>query len=268
MPKSFRKLVDVMARLRSEGGCEWDRVQDHRSLRQYLLEEAHEVIDAIDAGNPEMLREELGDLLFQVIFHSRIAEEAGDFGIDDVLETVSEKMVRRHPHVFGNAVADSPEAVVRQWEKIKETVEGKGSGSKLDGIPRSFPSMLRASKLSTKASRAGFDWTEASQVLAKVREETAEVEEAMAEGDKEAVEREIGDLLFSIVNLGRFLDVNPEIALMGANDRFERRFREMEKIAASSGNDIGNSDFETLDRLWEAAKKATDTPSRGTPHDL
>ena len=253
----FRKLVEIMARLRGDGGCEWDRAQTHETLRQYLVEETHEVVDAIRREDPGLLCEELGDLLLQILFHAQIASERGDFGISDVIVSISEKMIRRHPHVFGDARADSPDAVSLQWEHIKRTVENRAHGSIIGGIPREFPSLLRAAKMSKKAARAGFDWERTEQVLEKVEEELAELKEAMREGNPGALEHELGDTLFALVNLARFLNLNPEVAMMAANDRFERRFREMEKIVSETGGSIEGSDMRTLDRLWEKAKKAT-----------
>ena len=253
----FRKLVEIMARLRAEGGCEWDRAQTHESLRQYLVEETHEVIDAIRRGDPDPLCEELGYLLLQVLFHAQIASEIGQFDISDVIASISGKMIRRHPHVFGDATADTPEAVSRQWDHIKRTVENRSHESILGGIPRVFPSLLRAAKMSKKAARAGFDWVRTEQVLGKVEEELSELKEAMSQGDPAPMEHELGDVLFSLVNLARFLGLNAEVAMVSANDRFERRFREMEKIAAETVCSIENADVNTLDRLWEMAKKST-----------
>jgi len=253
----FRKLVEIMARLRAEGGCEWDRAQTHESLRQYLVEETHEVIDAIRGGDPDPLCEELGDLLLQILFHAQIASEIGQFDISDVIASISEKMIRRHPHVFGDATADTPEAVSRQWDHIKRTVENRSHESILGGIPKGFPSLLRAAKLSKKAARAGFDWERTEQVLGKVEEEFSELKEAMSQGDPASMEHELGDVLFSLVNLARFLGLNAEVAMVSANDRFERRFREMEKIAEKTGCSIESADLDTLDRLWEMAKKST-----------
>ena len=253
----FRRLVEIMARLRAEGGCEWDRAQTHESLRQYLVEETHEVIDAIRQGDPDPLCEELGDLLLQILFHAQIASEIGQFDISDVIASISGKMIRRHPHVFGGATADTPEAVSRQWDHIKRTVENRSHESILGGIPKGFPSLLRAAKMSKKAARAGFDWERTEQVLGKVEEELSELKEAMTQGDPVPMEHELGDVLFSLVNLARFLGLNAEVAMVSANDRFERRFREMEKIAEKTGCSIENADMDTLDRLWEMAKKST-----------
>jgi tetrapyrrole methylase family protein/MazG family protein len=253
----FRKLVGIMDRLRAEGGCEWDRAQSHSSLRQYLLEETHEVLDAISRKNPELLCEELGDLLIQILFHAQIAKEKGDFDISDVISSISKKMVRRHPHVFSDATADTPEAVSLQWDHIKKTLENKNHASLIGGVPKKFPSLLRAAKLTKKAARAGFDWENTEQVLEKVDEELEELKEAVREPDPSKLEHELGDILFALVNLARFINVNPEIALITANARFEYRFRMMEKFAAESGTSIEKSDLATLDRYWEMAKKAS-----------
>jgi tetrapyrrole methylase family protein/MazG family protein len=254
---NFPSLVKIMERLRGEGGCEWDRVQTHASLRQYLLEEAHEVLDAISRKDVEQLREELGDLLLQILFHAQIARENGDFDIAGVIDSISEKMVRRHPHVFSDSSAATPDAVSRQWEHIKKTVENRNHASIIGGVPRSFPSLLRAAKITKKAARAGFDWENTGQVMEKVEEEMEELGNAVSEGDPEKMEHELGDTLFALVNLARFLNINPEVAMISANERFERRFEAMEKFARESGCTIEDSDLSTLDRFWEKAKKMT-----------
>jgi len=253
----FRKLVEVMDRLRAEGGCEWDRAQTHASLRQYLLEETHEVLDAIALKEPSLLCEELGDLLLQILFHAQIAKEAGEFDIADVITSITDKMVRRHPHVFSDATADTPEAVSRQWDHIKRTVENRNHPSLVGGVPKTLPSLLRAAKITKKAARVGFDWESTDQVLAKVDEELAELKEAVSGGSGNELEHELGDILFALVNLARFLKINPEIALRSANTRFERRFAAMEKIAKESGSSIEGTDLATLDKFWEMAKKIT-----------
>ncbi len=253
----FRNLLDIMARLRAEGGCEWDRAQTHASLRQYLIEEAHEVLDAITRKDPMLLCEELGDLLLQILFHAQIAKENGQFNIYDVISAISEKMIRRHPHVFSCATADTPEAVSLQWDHIKKTVENRNHASLIGGVPKKFPSLLRGAKLTKKAARVGFDWENTEQVLAKVGEEMDELKEALTRRAPEEMEHELGDVLFALVNLSRFLNVNPEVAMMAANERFVRRFQEMEKIASESGSSIEGSDLATLDRYWEQAKKST-----------
>jgi tetrapyrrole methylase family protein/MazG family protein len=255
---NFSSLVEIMSRLRGEGGCEWDRAQTHATLRQYLLEEAHEVVDAISRKNMALLCEELGDLLLQILFHAQIASEKGEFTITDVIESISEKMVRRHPHVFSDASAATPEAVSLQWEQIKKTMENRNHASLVGGVPRSFPSLLRAAKITKKAARAGFDWENTGQVLKKVGEEMEELKEAISGGDPEKMEHELGDVLFALVNLARFLNIHPEVAMVAANERFERRFEAMEKIAEQSGCSINQADLITLDRLWEKAKKMTE----------
>jgi len=254
---NFPSLVRIMERLRGKGGCEWDRVQTHASLRQYLLEEAHEVVDAISRKDPGLLREELGDLLLQILFHAQIARERGEFDISDVINSISEKMVRRHPHVFSDASASTPEAVSLQWEQIKKTMENRNHSSLIGGVPRSFPALLRAAKITKKAARAGFDWENTGQVLRKVEEEMEELKEAISGGDPEKMEHELGDILFALVNLARFLNVHPEVAMASANERFERRFEAMEKIAEESGCSIEKTDLPTLDLFWEKAKKMT-----------
>ena len=252
----FQKLIDIMARLRAEGGCEWDRAQTHDTLRQYLLEETHEVIDAIQKADSGLLCEELGDLLLQVLFHARIAEENREFSIRDVISSIVTKMVRRHPHVFGDARADTPEAVAIQWERIKQTLEHKTGESIIDGIPDTFPALLKAVKMSKKVAGVGFDWANAEHVMEKVEEELAELKDAMAQGRPDRIEHEIGDVFLSLANLARFLNLNPELSLMSANNRFEQRFREMEKLALKSGICIKEANMETLDGLWESAKKS------------
>jgi tetrapyrrole methylase family protein/MazG family protein len=254
---NFQSLVDIMARLRGKGGCEWDRAQSLSSLRQYLLEEVHEVVDAISRNDAGLLREELGDLLFQILFLAQIASDQGEFDISDVIDSISEKMVRRHPHVFSESIAATPEAVSLQWEHIKRTVEKKNHSSLVGGVPRSFPSLLRGAKITKKAARAGFDWKSSGQVMEKVEEEMEELKEAISGGDPVRMEHELGDILFALVNLARFLNINPEIAMGTANERFLRRFEAMEKIAKESGCSIENTDISTLDRFWEKAKKMT-----------
>jgi MazG family protein len=255
-----------MDRLRDPGGCPWDREQSPADLRSYLLEEAYELAEAIDDGDPAAQREELGDLLFQIVFLARIAKERGEFDVDDVARGVTEKMIRRHPHVFaGGDAADSP-AVLRQWEEIKRAEKGSPEGaSALDGIPRGLPGLLRAQRLGTKAARIGFDWTSAAEVLEKVREETAELDAEMRGGPaaRKARENEFGDLLFSLVSLGRHLGLDPEAALQKANAKSERRFRALEKRIdreRGSGGAPAALDAATLDRLWREVK-ALDEPA-------
>ncbi|MBI2881087.1 MAG: nucleoside triphosphate pyrophosphohydrolase [Candidatus Tectomicrobia bacterium] len=260
-PRPFEDLVRIMARIRGEGGCPWDREQTHASLKPYLIEETHEVIEAIDRGSFERLREELGDLLLQVVFHAEIAEEEGRFTIWDVIGWIHEKLVRRHPHVFGDVEADTPEKVLRNWEAIKleeksrENGEGAPPPSVLDGVPASLPALLKAQRVQTKAGRVGFDWKRPEGALEKVREEISEVEKALRAGDRDALARELGDLLFSVVNVSRHLKIDAEGALQGSVARFMRRFRRIEASLAKRGLTPDQVDLATLDALWEEAKE-------------
>lgn len=254
MANTFGKLVKIMKRLRSKDGCPWDRAQTRESLKPFLVEEAYEVLEAIDGGSPEELKEELGDLLFQVIYHARIAEERGEFTIGDVLKTTRDKMIRRHPHVFGpHKASTAMEALVR-WEETKRKEKDAGR-SVLDGVPRAMPSLLRAHRIQSKASRIGFDWTDDGPVFRKVSEELVELKTAARHGKKREMEEEVGDLLFTLVNLSRFLDVNPEDALQKAIGRFITRFQHMEEFAQKSGKSLAETSLRKMERLWDKAKK-------------
>lgn len=254
MTDEFRNLVDIMARLRAPGGCPWDRAQSREDLKPYLVEETYEVLDAIDRKDPEMLREELGDLLLQVVFHAQIAEEEGAFDVDGVCRAIAEKLVRRHPHVFGEAVADTPQEVLQNWEAIKKGEKG-GDASALDGVPKVLPALLKAYRLQQKAARVGFDWEERRQVEEKVREEWGELNEAVAAGDKEHTREELGDFLFALVNLSRFLEMDPEDALQAANAKFMRRFQALEVKARDAGRDVHGMSLAEMDALWNEVKK-------------
>lgn len=259
LPDGFEGLVAIMDRLRGPDGCPWDREQDYHTLRGYLLEECHEVAEALDAADHAGLCEELGDLLFQIVFLSRIAKEERRFTVDDVIEGITAKMIRRHPHVFADDSAETSEDVLRKWEAIKrEEKKGKATGevarSVLDGVPRSLPSLLKAQRLGTKASRVGFDWSAADEVLGKVDEELAELRQAVAAADRDAMRDELGDLLFSIANLGRHIDVEPEAALERANRKFTGRFHWLEKELKSRGVEFDEVDLAELERLWQQAK--------------
>lgn len=205
----FNQIISIMHRLRSPGGCPWDAEQTHESLKRYLLEESYEVLEAIDNGSDELLKEELGDLLLQPVFHAAIAEERGAFTMDDILTTLADKLIRRHPHVFGDQEIKDSEAQIANWEKIKKAEKGDERRSALSGIPPHLPALMKAQKITEKASRVGFDWEHVDQVMAKVIEELHEFEEAMAQGRQDRMEAELGDLLFAIVNLGRFLSLDP-----------------------------------------------------------
>jgi tetrapyrrole methylase family protein/MazG family protein len=251
----FERLMGIMRKLRAPGGCPWDAEQTHESLKRYLLEEAYEVIEAIDAKDRALLKEELGDLLLQPVFHAAIAEENGDFTMDEVLDAINEKLVRRHPHVFGDLVIETSEAQVQNWEKIKSQEKKVERRSALSGIPPHLPALMQAHKITEKAARVGFDWEHTDQVFAKVMEELHEFEEAMLSGDQQEMEAELGDLLFAIVNLGRFLSIDPEDALRKTIQRFTKRFSHVEQTLHARGKALPDSTLEEMDQLWEEAKK-------------
>ncbi len=254
----FNRLVEIMRRLRGPGGCPWDAEQSHESLKRYLLEETYEVIEAIDAGSPEMLKEELGDLLLQPLFHAAIAEEHGEFTINDVMAALAEKLIRRHPHVFADQVIESSGAQVENWEKIKKeekSRKGEKRKSALSGIPPQLPALLTAQKLTEKAARVGFDWEHVDQVYAKVLEELHEFEETMVVGDQERMEAELGDLLFAIVNLGRFLAITPEEALRKTISRFTTRFEHVEESLHIQGRTMPEATLAEMGVFWEEAKR-------------
>ena len=257
----FERFCELIARLRGPGGCPWDREQTHASLKAMTIEEAYEVLEAIDHGDEE-LAGELGDLLLQVVFHSQIAREGGRFTIADVIDRVSAKMVRRHPHVFAGHDADTPEQVLRTWEAMKRQerrAKGKAATeSALDGVSKSLPAVLEAFQISTKAARLGFDWPDADAVLAKLDEETTELKAAMAGPERDAlpISDEIGDLLFAAVNLARKLGLDPESALKSANRKFRRRFRHVEDRLRERGRAPAESTLAEMDALWDEAKAA------------
>ncbi len=247
------RLRAIVSLLRSPEGCPWDREQTHSSLRAGLLEEACETIDAITRADDANLREELGDLLLQVVFHTDLAAERGAFTLEDAARETCEKLIRRHPHVFGDAVAGDSATVLRQWEQIKRQEKGDRT-SILDGIPRSLPALIRAANLQKKAARVGFDWPDASGVIDKFREELAELSLEMETGDPQRLEHEMGDLLFTAVNMARRLGVEPELALEHANQRFIGRFRHMEQATAARDEKLEDLTLEQLEALWQAAK--------------
>jgi tetrapyrrole methylase family protein/MazG family protein len=252
----FAELVEIMARLRGEGGCPWDREQTHESIKPYLIEETYEVLEAIDEQDPAKLREELGDLVLQVVFHAQMAEEAEAFSIADVLASINDKLRRRHPHVFGDVKAETAQEVLFNWEQIKqaERRREKGEASLLDGVPRELPALLRAHRLQEKASRVGFDWAEAQEVLRKVEEELAELRAAMQAQGTDRMEAEMGDLLFALVNLSRFIAVNPEEALRKTIARFIARFRFIEEELVRRGRSLKQASLQEMDALWADAK--------------
>lgn len=260
-PAPIHRLIEIMARLRDpDGGCPWDIEQDFRSIAPYTIEEAHEVADAIERGDMADLKDELGDLLFQVVFHARMAEEQGSFAFDDVVEAVADKLERRHPHVFGDADIADAEAQTVNWEQIKaaERAErGLSDDSVLAGVSRGLPALRRSVKLQKRAARVGFDWPTVEPVLAKLREEAAELEQAMASGDADHVEDEVGDLFFVLTNLARKLDVDPGAALRRSNHKFETRFRAMEALARSRGLDLAAMTLDEQEALYQAVKSGS-----------
>jgi MazG family protein len=252
----FESLLSLMARLRGEDGCPWDREQTRESLKPYLIEEAYEVVHAVDEGKGEDLVEELGDLLFQVVFHCQIASERGEFSMRDVLGRLTDKMTRRHPHVFGDGVVADAREALAQWERIKhdEGARGGTARSVLDGVPRALPALLRAQRLQVKAGRVGFDWTAWQDAWGKLREEMAELEEALTRDDVARVADEVGDMLFSMVNVARLRGLDAEDCLRQAADKFTRRFREVEAEMRAAGRTVHDASPEDLDRAWEEAK--------------
>lgn len=265
----FHDLVSLMDRLREPGGCPWDRQQSYATLRGFLLEECYEVAEAIDSGEREALREELGDLLFQVVFLARLAKEEGAFTIEDVVASIADKMVRRHPHVFGDARVRDAEQALRQWEEIKrgerQSASAEGDpceASVFSGVPRSLPALVKAQRIGDKAARVGFDWPDVAQIFDKVREELSELERASACRDERAGREELGDVLFSIVMLARRLGLDSEEALERANRKFRARFDRVQGELRRRGIRLDDAGSDLLDRLWEEAKAAEDRPDR------
>ena len=265
------RLLEIMAALRTPGtGCPWDLEQDFASIAPYTLEEAYEVVDAIERGDLADLRDELGDLLLQVVFHARMAEEQGSFAFGDVVEAITTKLIRRHPHVFDSNKDLSPEEVKSLWDSIKvqEKADRRAAREKmglpseaheagfLGGIPTALPALARAQKLTTKAAKVGFDWPDAAQVIDKIHEELDEVKEAASSKDRDKIEDEIGDLLFSVANLARHFDIDPERALRRTNAKFERRFRAVEEALGDQDRSLEEASLEEMERLWVAAKNA------------
>ena len=264
MSKNFDELVNVMARLRAPGGCPWDREQTYESLAQYLLEEAFESFDAIqDAaeGKPENLREELGDLLLQIIFHSQIAEERGDFTIEDVCASITRKMILRHPHIFGDKKLETASDVLQNWDELKKAEreitgkEEKTKNSILDEVPLAFPALIEADKLTKKAAKVGFDWENTGQIFDKLAEEVEELKQAISRDANENIEEEIGDLLFVVVNLARKLNVEPETILKKTNRKFRRRFKFIESELKAREKSLEEANLEEMDALWNESKE-------------
>ncbi|MGO4174719.1 nucleoside triphosphate pyrophosphohydrolase [Bosea sp. TAF32] len=269
--RDIERLIEIMAALRAPGtGCPWDLEQDFASIAPYTVEEAYEVADAIARGDKLDLKDELGDLLLQVVFHARMAEEEGSFAFPDVVEAITSKLIRRHPHVFGDARDLSPAEVKVLWHRIKAEEKAAKAAAReaaglpplqedrsvLAGVPHNLPALTRAWKLQARASTVGFDWNNARLVLDKIREETGEIDEALAGGDKAAIQEEIGDLLFVIANLARHVDADPEACLNAANAKFERRFKGIETKLEAEGRTAKEASLDEMEALWQAVKKA------------
>jgi tetrapyrrole methylase family protein/MazG family protein len=250
---NLEELVNIMAALRGPNGCPWDKKQTRQSLKAFLHEEAHEVLEALDENNPESIKEELGDLLFQIVFHCQIAKEQGEFDIADVIKGISQKMTARHPHVFGSESFQTPEEVLVHWEKHKRQ-EKKHQKSILEGVPRSMPALILAHSIQERASRVGFDWSESRGATEKLDEEISEFKAALESKERQHMEEELGDILFSLVNISRFIGVNPEDALKKTIKKFTSRFQFIEQKAAERGKSLSEMALSEMDSLWEQAK--------------
>jgi MazG family protein len=259
-PSAFNKLCEIVAKLRAPGGCPWDREQTHESLLPQLIEEAYEVAGAVRAKDDANFREELGDLLLLIVMHAEIAQETGRFKIDNVIGDVTEKLIRRHPHVFGTSDARDSGAVLKQWESIKRAE--KTSKHYLDSLPAALPALMRAQKVQSKVARVNFDWSEPGEVIAKVEEELSETKQAIASQDREAMENEIGDLLFAVVNLARKCKLDAESALQTATDKFFARFNRLEDALRAQGKRLGDVDLAELDAIWKQIKEITKSKGR------
>lgn len=253
---TFDDLKEIMEKLRSPEGCPWDREQTHVSLKRHMLEETYEALEAIEVNDDSMMKEELGDVLLQIVFHGQIAKEEGRFDADDIVDGICRKLIERHTHVFGEDIAEDPEAVLRNWDKIKNKSKGlKSHTEKINAIPKTFPALLRSLKVQEKAAKAGFDWNEIDGAIEKTMEEIGEFTEACKKKDITAVRSEMGDLLFSLVNVCRFMEIEPEITLQETTDRFIRRFSYIEENVINSGAKMEEMTLEELDVYWDNAKE-------------
>ncbi|MCX8030979.1 MAG: nucleoside triphosphate pyrophosphohydrolase [Thermodesulfovibrionales bacterium] len=254
MGNELEQLINIMAMLRSEKGCPWDKEQTKESLKPYLIEETYELVEAIEENNPKKIKEELGDLLFQIIFHCQIAAENKQFNIYDVIDKISKKIVNRHPHVFASMEVTSTQEIKKQWHEIKRE-EGKFQESILQGIPKKLPGLLRAQRLQSRASKVGFDWHRIEDVITKVEEELKELKTAIESKQKKNIEEELGDIIFVLVNVARFAGINAEDALNKTTTKFINRFQFIEKKAKEAGTTLSEMTLEEMDSLWEEAKR-------------
>ena len=254
--ESFRKLIKIVDTLMGENGCPWDNVQTRESLKPYLVEETYEVLEALDTNDPDQIKDELGDLLYQILFHSKISSKNNEFDIKDVLNNLKEKMVRRHPHVFKEGQINTPDQVIERWEEIKkEEKTHSNHPSILDSVPKQLPSLLKAQKLQKKAAKEGFDWDEISDVFDKLDEEIAEFKSAVLEGKDTNIQSELGDILFVLVNIAKFKKIDAEEALRSTNNKFIKRFQHIEKEVAKQGKTLKETSLEDMERHWQNAKK-------------
>jgi tetrapyrrole methylase family protein / MazG family protein len=254
--EKFKRLVEIMATLRGDKGCPWDKQQDHRTLMPYVIEEAYEVIEAIEEEKSDKIAEELGDLLLQIVFQAQVAKDNGEFTIAEVLDHINDKLIRRHPHIFGDVKADTPDQVLKNWEEIKLKEKGATMRkSLLDGIPSTLPALLYARRLQERAAGVGFDWESVDGVLEKAEEEIQEMREAIKTGDKEKITDELGDLLFVLVNVGRWLEINPEESLRKTSKKFIRRFSHIEQKAKLIGKDLSEMDLYEMEDIWQSSKE-------------
>ncbi len=254
--ESFRKLIEIVDTLMGENGCPWDNVQTRESLKPYLVEETYEVLEALDTNDPDQIKDELGDLLYQILFHSKISSKNNEFDIKDVLDNLKEKMVRRHPHVFKEGQINTPDQVIERWEEIKkEEKTHSNHPSILDSVPKQLPSLLKAQKLQKKAAKEGFDWDEISDVFDKLDEEIAEFKSAVLEGKDTNIQSELGDILFVLVNIAKFKKIDAEEALRSTNNKFIKRFQYIEQEVAKQGKTLKETSLEDMERYWQNAKK-------------
>lgn len=253
---AFENLTNIVDTLMGENGCPWDKAQTRETLKPYIIEESYEVLEALDEGNPHKIMDELGDLLYQILFHAKIAAQKNEFDIKDVIESLSDKMIRRHPHIFAEGKLHTPDQVVHQWEEIKKQEKGnRDHKSALDSVPPHLPGLMRAQKLQKKAAKHGFDWSRIEEVFAKLDEEIAEFKEAVLAGKNEDVAGELGDILFVLVNISRFKKIDAEEALRQTNSKFIRRFKYIEEEIAKQGKIMKDTPLEELEKYWQDAKK-------------